>query len=67
MIELRWLRRVHTNPWDNCKREEDILQYREQRQVSHYRYGDDPNSLSFTTVWSEWQDVPVVEDETDSG
>ena len=56
MIELRWLVKDKDH-FDVFK----ILQYRVTRQVSNF----ENESISFTTVWAEWKDVPVVEDEDD--
>ena len=56
MIELRWLIR---NEWDG---QEKVLQYRQQYDKTVYAgLGQFPETAK-QLVWSEWLDVPTVEE-----
>jgi hypothetical protein len=56
MYELRYLVR---NGWDGP---EKVLQYRTQIEVSDYSGTTQNGSFTKKCEWTEWQDVPTVED-----
>ena len=57
MYELRYLVR---NGWDGP---EQVLQYRTKRDVTDYSTLDSKTGgFPRKTEWTEWQDVPIVED-----
>ena len=56
MYELRYLVR---KGWDGP---EKVLQYRTQREVTDYSTATINGSFTKNRKWTEWQDVPTVED-----
>jgi hypothetical protein len=56
MYELRYL--VRTS-WDGS---EKVLQYRTQLEVTDYSTTTLNGSFTKKREWTEWQDVPTVED-----
>jgi hypothetical protein len=56
MYELRYLVRPG---WDGP---EQVLQYRTQFEVTDYSTTTLNGSFTKKREWTEWQDVPVVED-----
>jgi hypothetical protein len=56
MYELRYLVR---NGWDGP---EKVLQYRTQFEVTDYSTTTIQGSFTKKREWTEWQDVPTVED-----
>jgi hypothetical protein len=56
MYELRYLVR---NSWGDP---EKVLQYRTQREVTDYSTTTINGSFTKKREWTDWQDVPTVED-----
>lgn len=56
MIEMRWLVRPG---WDGP---ENILQYRQMVDKNIYSGFNRPENVMPNMQWSDWADVPVVED-----
>lgn len=56
MIELRWLVRPG---WDGP---ENVLQYRQQYDATIYSSFKPNGEYLKELKWSDWKDVPVVED-----
>ena len=56
MYELRYFVRPG---WDGP---EQVLQYRTQLEVTDYSTTTDKGSFTKKREWTEWQDVPTVED-----
>jgi hypothetical protein len=56
MIELRWYVRPG---WDGP---EKVLQYRQKQDVTNYSTLLPNGSYLNEMVWSDWRDVPIVED-----
>jgi hypothetical protein len=56
MIELRWYVRPG---WDGP---EKVLQYRQKQDVTNYSTLLPNGSYLNEMVWSDWRDVPKVED-----
>jgi hypothetical protein len=56
MIEMRWLVRPG---WDGP---EKILQYRQKQDVTNYSTLTTNGDYLKEMVWSDWKDVPTVED-----
>lgn len=56
MIELRWYVRPG---WDGP---EKVLQYRQKQDVTNYSTLLPNGSYLTEMVWSDWRDVPTVED-----
>ena len=54
MYELRYLVR---NGWDGP---EKVLQYRTQSEVTDYSTTTEKGSFTKKREWTEWQDVPTV-------
>ena len=55
MIELRWYVRPG---WDGP---EKVLQYRQKQEVTNYSTFLPNGSYLNEMVWSDWRDVPTVE------
>jgi len=55
MYELRYFVR---NGWDGP---EKVLQYRTQIEVTDYSTTNIQGSFTKKREWTEWQDVPIVE------
>jgi len=56
MYELRYLVR---NGWDGS---EQVLQYRTQSEVTDYSTTTIQGSFTKKREWTEWQDVPIVDE-----
>lgn len=56
MFELRYLVRPG---WDGP---EKVLQYRTQIEVADYSRTTENGSYTKRTEWTEWRDVPTIED-----
>ena len=56
MIEMRWLVRPG---WDGP---EKVLQYRQKQDVTIYSSFTPNGDHLREMVWSDWKDVPTVED-----
>ena len=56
MYELRYLVRK------GLEGHEQVLQYRTQLEVTDYSTTTDKGSFTKKREWTEWQDVPTVED-----
>jgi hypothetical protein len=56
MYELRYLVRK------GLEGPEQVLQYRTQLEVTDYSTTTDKGSFTKKREWTEWQDVPTVED-----
>ena len=56
MYELRYLVR---NGWDGP---EKVLQYRTQSEVTDYGTTTINGSFTKKREWTEWQDVPIVDE-----
>lgn len=56
MIEVRWFVRPG---WDGP---EKVLQYRQQQDVTNYSTVRTNGEYLRETKWSDWKDVPTVED-----
>lgn len=66
MIELRWLVKQSRHPAalsddPDVMMFTKVLQYRTIRTVS--MPNEDTKQYTFTTVWSDWQDVPEATDD----
>jgi hypothetical protein len=56
MFELRYLVR------NGCNGPETVLQYRTQFEVTDYSTTTIQGSFTKKREWTEWQDVPVVDE-----
>lgn len=56
MYELRYFVR---SGWDGP---EKVLQYRTQKEVSDYSTKTNEGSFTLVKKWTDWCDVPTVED-----
>jgi hypothetical protein len=55
MYELRYLVR---SSWDGP---EKVLQYRQQINITDYSIKNTDGTYMSNTVWTSWEDVPIVE------